>query len=124
MRLLLLALGGLLPVAALAEPVDFAIPAQPANQALLAFSKQAGMEVLFPSAELREVRSAEVVGRFERDQALVRLLKGTGFIARQNGRGAFVITAGPRPAQPSAPPAAAPPKTPSPEETTHLAPYL
>jgi iron complex outermembrane receptor protein len=90
--LLLLSLGGLRPAAALAEPIDFNLPAQPAADALLAFSKQAGVEVLFSYDRLAKVTSPAVAGRFEPDEALVRLLEDTGFTARRNGRGKFTVT--------------------------------
>lgn len=75
-----------------AEPVQFELPAQRADIALLAFSKQANIEVLFASDDLRQVRSTPVSGRYEPEDALTRLLKGTGFTARRNARGKFLIT--------------------------------
>lgn len=77
---------------ALAEPVDFDLPAQSGDAALLAFSKQSQIEVLFSYDELRNVRSTEVVGRLEPDQALVHLLTGTGFTARRSSNGKFVVS--------------------------------
>jgi len=125
MRFLLLALGGLLPAVALAEPVDFAIPAETADRALLVFSKQAGIEVFFPFDALSQAHTPAVVGRYERDQALGLLLTGTGFVARQNGRGTFVITAAPLVAPAAGLPAAhSENKVSAPEGTTHLEPYL
>ncbi len=76
---------------ALAVPVAFDLPAQPAAHALMAFSRQAGVEVLFPFDPLRAVESSPVVGRYEPADALARLLRGTGFGARSNGRGKFVV---------------------------------
>lgn len=88
---LLLAMG-LLAGRAWAAPVEFELPAQPADSALLAFSRQAGVELLFSSAELHQVRSTAVNGAYEPGDALTRLLRGTGFAARSNGRGKFVVT--------------------------------
>ena len=76
----------------LALPVDFNLPAQPAAQALLAFSRQSGLEVLYSYDDLRVVNANAVVGRFEPAQALNLLLKDTGFAARRNLRGKYVIT--------------------------------
>jgi len=92
-RLLLLAAGGLLPLAAPAEPVDFNVPAESAADALLAFSRQAKVDVLFPYDDLSRARSAAVSGRFEPLAALAGLLQGTGFVGRRNAQGKFVITA-------------------------------
>lgn len=76
---------------AAAGAIEFNLPAQPAASALLAFSKQSRTEVLFSSDALRKVRSCAVNGRFEPAEALARLLHGTGFKARPNGPGRFVV---------------------------------
>jgi hypothetical protein len=76
-----------------AAPVKFDIPAQSAPGALLAFSKQAAVEVLFSYDELRRVRSNAVVGEFEPEAALAALLKGTGFNATRDGNGKFLVAA-------------------------------
>jgi iron complex outermembrane receptor protein len=94
---LLFTLGGLLAVAGRAAPVDFNLPAQPAPEALLAFSQQAGVDVLFSADDLRPVTTAAVTGRYEAEDALNRLLKNTGFIARRKLPGKFIVTRGTRP---------------------------
>ncbi|MBL9211955.1 MAG: TonB-dependent receptor plug domain-containing protein [Opitutaceae bacterium] len=90
---LVLALAGLASSAAAAteRTVEFDLPPQPAAQALLAFSKLTRIEVLFSFDALRAVQSAPVTGRLEPAEALTRLLRGTGFAARPNGRDRFVI---------------------------------
>jgi hypothetical protein len=82
----------LLPIFVRGEPIDFNLPAQPASDALLALSQQAKIEVLFSFDKLRKVQSAEVIGRYEPETALVRLLAPTGFTAHRNGKGTFVVT--------------------------------
>lgn len=72
--------------------MSFSLPAQPASRALLAFSKQAGIEVLFPYDELEKAQSPGVNDRLEPEDALNRLLHDTGFTARRNGSGKFVVT--------------------------------
>ncbi len=89
---LLAALGFLLAVAGRAAPVDFNLPAQSAPEALLAFSQQAGVEVLFSSDDLRAVTTGAVTGRYTPEDALNRLLKNTGFAARRKLAGKFVVT--------------------------------
>ena len=84
---------GFAPRPARAEPREFDVAAQPADTALLAFSKQSKTEVLFSSDELHQARSNELRGRFEPADALGLLLTNTGFSARPNGGGKFVITA-------------------------------
>jgi iron complex outermembrane receptor protein len=90
--LLLLVLGFLPLALARAEPVEFSLPAQPADGALLALCKQAKIEVLFSFDDLHRVQSTGVTDRYEPAAALDRLLQGTGFAARPNGQGKFVIT--------------------------------
>jgi hypothetical protein len=74
-----------------ATPVNFELPAQPAATALLAFAKQAGVEVLFSYDDLKKVQSTSVVGSFEPDAALALLLRGTGFAATLKAPGKFVV---------------------------------
>jgi outer membrane receptor protein involved in Fe transport len=83
---------GVVPVLMDAVPVDFNLPAQPASDALLAFSQQAKIEVLFSFDDLHQVRSTAVIGRYEPTEAIVRLLGSSGFVAWQNGRGKLAVT--------------------------------
>lgn len=71
--------------------VEFDLPAQPAPSALMAFCKQAKVEVLFSVNALRAAQSKPVIGRFEPEDALNRLLEGTGHAARRNGDAKFVV---------------------------------
>ena len=54
-----------MPVVLLAVPVDFDLPAQPVDGALLAFSRQAKVEVLFSFDELHARTSTQVEGNYE-----------------------------------------------------------
>ncbi|WAC26933.1 TonB-dependent receptor domain-containing protein [Ancylobacter sp. SL191] len=54
------------------------IRAQPLGAALTAFADQAGLRLLFPSSLVAGRTSAALVGRFTREEALARLLGGTG----------------------------------------------
>jgi outer membrane receptor protein involved in Fe transport len=81
------------PAAALAEPVEFNLPAQSADDALMAFSRQAGVEIFFSFDRLHAKQSTEVKGLMEPEEALGLLLKGTGFEAQPSGKGRFVVTA-------------------------------
>lgn len=77
----------------LAVPVDFDLPAQPVDGALLAFSRQAKVEVLFSFDELHARTSTQVEGNYEPEEALKLLLGGTGFTAKSNGKGRLVVVA-------------------------------
>jgi len=95
MRFRLVVIGALATLcgAALGAPVKFEIKAQPGPAALMAFSKQAAVEVVFSADDLKEVRANEVIGQFEPDEAMARLLRDTSFTAHRNGGGKFVVTA-------------------------------
>ena len=75
-----------------AAPVNFNVPAQAADEALLSFARQASVEVLFSFDELHRVHSEGVRGAQESDEALRTLLKGTGFAARRNAMGRYVVS--------------------------------
>jgi outer membrane receptor protein involved in Fe transport len=95
----LLIVGGTIALAlvARATPVDFDLPAQTADQALLAFSQQAKVEVLYSFDELQAVPTPALQGRFEPEEALARLLSNTGFAARRSRPGKFVVARTTRP---------------------------
>lgn len=78
-------------------PVEFDLPAQAASDALIAFSKQTKIQVLFPFDALRKVQSRPVTGRFEPTEALMRLLQGTGFKARATGPDRFIVSSAEKP---------------------------
>jgi len=82
---------GLSPLSTLGAPRNFNVAPQPAAQALLEFSQQAHVEVLFAFDDLAKVQSTALNGAFEPEEALSRLLRGTGFYARRN-RGKYVVT--------------------------------
>ncbi len=77
--------------------IEFNLPSQTAAHALLAFSKQTKIEVLFSFDALRQVRSTAVQGRLDPVAALKQLLRGTGFSPRSNGRDRFVVTSEEKP---------------------------
>ncbi len=62
----------------------------------MALGRQANVELIFSFDELHRARSSAVKGSLEPDEALVRLLEGTGFIATRNGSGRYVVTAIPQ----------------------------
>lgn len=74
-----------------AEPQAFDIPAEAGATALLRFSQQAKVEVLFSSEAMAGVTTRAVNGAYEPDDALDLLLRGTHFVGRRDRRGNFVI---------------------------------
>ncbi|MBI3885124.1 MAG: TonB-dependent receptor plug domain-containing protein [Opitutae bacterium] len=80
------------PAPAHGAPVAFDLAAQPAPAALLEFSQQARIEVLFSFDALAKVQTTAVAGRYEPAVAVNLLLQGTGYTARQNPAGKFLVT--------------------------------
>jgi TonB dependent receptor/Carboxypeptidase regulatory-like domain/TonB-dependent Receptor Plug Domain len=74
-----------------AAPVNFDVPAQLAATAVVAFAKQAAVEVLFSSRDLKKVQSTAVVGAYEPQAALELLLSGTEFAATRDAAGKFIV---------------------------------
>ncbi len=86
----------LLPVLTLpAATLTWDLPAQPAADALLAFSTQSGYQVLFSAKELAGVQSRPVQGGHEPLAALQILLAGSNFEAVPTGETRVVVRARP-----------------------------
>lgn len=88
----------------------FHMPAQPLSQALNQLAVRSDREILFSPALTRARLSPPLIGVFTPEEALRRLLAGSGLTVRTEGR-SFLIVPGPRPA-PSVEESA--PATPSP----------
>ncbi|MDH4607507.1 TonB-dependent receptor [Pseudomonas sp. BN102] len=93
--------GALLPLAvgaagaagaqAAATAYDFAIPAQPLPQALNAFSRVTGLSVVYTDEAPYGFNAPAVNGRMSADEALGKLLAGSGFTWRQAGAGTLTL---------------------------------
>jgi len=90
-RLVAAAVFLLLPLALLAVPVSFNIPAQPTADALMLFARQSDSRVLFSYKALKNERSPEVVGELEPMNALAKLLVGTGYVAVEQGPKKYLV---------------------------------
>lgn len=66
------------------ERVDFDIAAQPLGSALSEFARQARVNALYFSDDLRGLSSPPLRGSFTREEALARLLARSGYSARIN----------------------------------------
>lgn len=69
----------------------FALPALPLHDALQRYSAQTGRSVLYDTQQVAGRRSAPVQGRYTEDQALQRLLAGTGIVPRHASRRAVSL---------------------------------
>jgi hypothetical protein len=76
--------------------VDFNIPAQPLAHALVAYGAATGLEVFYNAALAEWRHSSEVAGSLTPMVGLQTLLRGTGYVVRTTGPGAFTIEPMPR----------------------------
>ncbi len=79
--------------------IDFDIPAQPLATALIAFGKQANVQVLTSGGAIARFRSNGVQGSYPVAEALRLLLQGTNLDYRFTGEGTVAVT--PREAAPA-----------------------
>jgi TonB-dependent receptor len=79
------------PVYAAGVAKTFNIPAQAAKTSLQVFAKQSGMQVLASSADLNGITTNEVSGTYAPEDALQRLINGSGLAMRVNANGVALI---------------------------------
>ncbi|MCY1276099.1 TonB-dependent Receptor Plug Domain protein [compost metagenome] len=76
----------------------FDIPGQPLSSALLAFGKQSGLQVSVDSQLLGDRQAPAVRGEMSSEQALGRLLDGSGLTWRYTAHDVLLLEPAPRPA--------------------------
>ena len=76
-------------VFAQAKPID--IPAQSLGDALTTLAAQSGIQILFNADEVRDAKSTPLHGQLAPEDALRKLLEGSGMIFSPAGKGAFVV---------------------------------
>jgi iron complex outermembrane receptor protein len=79
------------PAQAQAGVISYDIPAGSLKSALDAYGRQSGRAIIYRSDEVRGIRSRGYRGPAQADEALAKLLAGTGFIAREGGAGSVAI---------------------------------
>jgi hypothetical protein len=85
---------GFLRYAQAAEQLQFDIPAQELKYALRTVTRRAGLELYATSSDLGGRTSPEVHGEMTAEEALDRLLAGTGLVARFKGKAVYIRVAG------------------------------
>jgi hypothetical protein len=75
------------------QPIDFEIPSQPLVNALHAYGRRMGIQVLYESYSAIGRQSEAVQGKFTPDEALKRLLAGTDLEVRHAGADAITLVA-------------------------------
>ncbi len=72
---------------------SFDIPATTAEQSLRLFSAQSGVQLIYPSAVVRDIQTKAIKGRFTDREALDRLVASTPLrVVRDEKTRAFTIT--------------------------------
>lgn len=85
------------PEVASAQPaIEYRIDGGPLRDALATYARLTGRQLLYQSALVEGKNAARLAGRYGADEALRRLLAGTGIHFRRAG-GAFVLEPAPRP---------------------------
>lgn len=84
--------------AALAAPIAIDSPAQPLAEAIKALAKAAGLTIAADSALLTGKTAPAVKGSMEPQEALRRLLAGSGLVGTVDDRGSVVLKPAPPPA--------------------------
>ena len=77
---------------AYAQEKDFDIEAQPLAKALLGFNEQSGVTVAAPRDLVADKRSSAVYGEMEPQEALEKILSGSGLQSTELSTGAYTIT--------------------------------
>lgn len=109
--LLSMACSAALAAQAQAAPGRIDLPAGELTAALNTLAKQSGTQLVYRADQLKGRRTTGVQGATSTDQALDRLLQGSGFQAKRDASGAVLIV------QADATPRRAPPPRPAPQET-------
>lgn len=81
--------------AAVSDARQYDIPAQPLSSALTDFASRAGIQLLYSSDMTANLRSPGVSGRLSVDQALPKLLQGTGLTWRYTDAGTVTLLPAP-----------------------------
>lgn len=110
LRVLLLSLACTAALSAQAQVAAGAvdIPAGDLVSALDALARQSGVQFVYRADQLKGLRTSGVRGAMPAADALDRLLRGSGYVARRDASGAMVIVQAPPPKPAPAPPRAPP----------------
>ena len=113
LRLILAMLIAALPAVTLAQgdtAKNVDIPAGTLSNALDALGQQTGVQLVYPADRMAGRETTGLHGAYTPSDALDKLLEGSGFSARRDPSGAWMVVPGApaRTAKPSSPPAEAP----------------
>src|SRR3546814_16986186 len=81
-------------VPAQAQSQAFNIPRGKLKNAIDAYARQTGRQVIYKADEIANAHSRGVRGNISPDEALAKLLQGTGFSYRTDSSGSIAIVSG------------------------------
>ncbi len=70
---------------------SFDVPGGDLNAALNAYAKQSGLQLIYSGEAVKNVQTRGAKGDLSADDALARILAGTGFIGRRDESGGVVV---------------------------------
>ncbi len=76
---------------AFAQPLEIALPEQSLAESLTQLSQRIGENILFQPSMMAGIRAPALKGRMTPQEAIQKLIQGTGFQAQSDGRGGVVI---------------------------------
>lgn len=79
------------PAAAYAQQRQFNVPAQSAGSAISALGRQANVQIIAARSFTRGKQTTAIKGTMSVEQALDRMLQGTGLVAQRSGPQTFVV---------------------------------
>lgn len=74
-----------------AQTLDFRVPGGDLKEALAAYVRQTGVQLVYREDDIRGLRSEGVSGSLPTDEALARILAGTSLIVQRDASGAIAI---------------------------------
>lgn len=77
--------------------IPVALAEQPLDRALEQLARESGNDILFPPAVVAGLRAPSLVGEFDAETAVRRLIAGTGLTVTRDGNGALIIRGATRP---------------------------
>lgn len=89
--LALLALAGTAEAQGTPRRIQVAIAEQPLDQALEQLARDSGNDILFPPADVAGLRAPALVGEFDAETAVRRLIAGTRLTVTRDANGALII---------------------------------
>src|ERR1051325_3566662 len=74
-----------------AQPRSIDIPSEEAAKSILEFARQENIQIVAPVSQLHGIKTQAVSGRMELDEALRRLLVGTGLEVASNDGSTIIL---------------------------------